>query len=86
MTPLNISIHWGYGQIFPFKRLMGLDACFDGESPGGADAFLCPLFKYSSLDGELTGGYVVWGQWVRWFGGLTCDFAGVFEVLFFWGD
>jgi hypothetical protein len=32
---------------------------------------------------ELARDYVVWDQWVRSFGGLTCDFAGVFEGFIF---
>ena len=46
---------------------------------------LAPLFKDSRLGGEMTGGYVVVGHGVRWFWGLTCDFAECFrEIVLGW--
>src|ERR1700722_19335375 len=43
--------------------------------------YFAPLFKYSSWGGETCVVYVIVNYGVRWVGGLTRGFAGVF-----WGD
>ena len=40
--------------------------------------YLAPLFNCSILGGGFVPGYLFVGHGVRWFGGLTCDFAECF--------
>ena len=47
--------------------------------PPQARIFVAPLFKDSRLRGESAPGYLFVDQGVRWFGGLTCDFAECFR-------
>ena len=53
------------------------------ENPGGGRGFLDLSLNYTRLEGVLCHSYLFHNEGVRWFWGLTRDFAGVFEVFFF---
>jgi hypothetical protein len=56
----------------------------DAKNPGLWPGFSSSISIVVSRPELVRKGYLVWNLLVGWFGGLTCDFAGVLKKVFLW--